>query len=1119
MSVISTNLNALKSTAALASAGRLNDVSTTRLSTGLRINSAKDDAAGLAITQKMTSYIRGVMGAIRNANDGLSFAQTAEAGVRESTNLVQRMRELAVQSANGTLSTSNRAALHEEFSQLLSEIDNIAKTTTFNGINMLKTAQSTAFHIGSQANETTALGNERTDTKALGLRGFAPEGELMSGRVGDPSGLQHNAILLNGKNWTSTSGAAGLVSTDAASNIASAINTQVGIHNVIASAYNFVKGSVPTSGTFGAGDIVINRNSVGAASDVTELLKNINRDAGGVLAILNSDGTISLTNNTGAQISIGGTSPSKIGFSSAGTYQGFIKLSNLSQEEIKVTPANSANGLPANIGFISDLQKLGLNGSDGSTRLSGTSVTNSSLGPDDQLLINGIAIPVPNGVTASQKANAINFVAAQTGVTAKSTTELKVELVFTYRPKLAEQQIMMYAVYPGSDNDDKYEIIINGYKISINKNETGSSVAQKTESILGTRLETALVGGVSARERSSALAAGLASIINEDQTMASFVKAEGLPDGTLQLTARRSGEEFISDLRVIGKPGVLITQLSAFTGRTLAARATGNVDPWTEGSLSGTAQNVDFQAAGTGLGTVGGFAGRPSYISFGVGASGTSGDRRIIFNSLDLRDQNMITFEAIRGSNSNGGETPDPARNRGNPYPDESVRFFYSLDGGATRTLLHTLPWNDPALVNWTQQAINLPAGHPARTANTMLIIEQYATARVNDHYAIHNLNFAADPPPPTTGTDDQMIFNGALVKQNIIDGTRSFRVNGKEIDITDATDIHQLVSTINANFPAAVVASADTKGSLILSSSSGENITVEDVSQQPNRFIKKIETIDGVTFAPQAQFKFEGAIEGTDVAVITINGTKLSVTAGSTSAGDVASRVASAINADTTLSASFLATNGPNGIVTLNGKPNVKGQMIALNLKFLEANTSPVATIGNGGGVDGVNYDGALPTDGQAVKLLSNGITSYGTLELTSTTGAEIRIDDFAGGATAAKYGLSRQGEQSDLIGGTLNILSQEASNLALEGIDQALERLNLHLGELGAFQNTLEAKMTVLTTSGADLVVARSRILDTDYTTETIQLSKAQILQKASTAMLAQANNDSKVVLSLLK
>jgi flagellin len=103
--------------------------------------------------------------------------------------------------------------------------------------------------------------------------------------------------------------------------------------------------------------------------------------------------------------------------------------------------------------------------------------------------------------------------------------------------------------------------------------------------------------------------------------------------------------------------------------------------------------------------------------------------------------------------------------------------------------------------------------------------------------------------------------------------------------------------------------------------------------------------------------------------------------------------------------------------------------------------------------------------------------------------------------------------------MGGTLNILSQEASNLALVGIDQALERLNLQLGKLGAFQNTLEAKMTVLTTSGADLVVARSRILDADYTTETIQLSKAQILQKASTAMLAQANNESKVVLSLLK
>ena len=104
-----------------------------RLSSGLRINSAKDDAAGLAISDRMTSQIRGLNQAARNANDGISLAQTAEGALQESTNILQRMRELAVQSANDTNSASDRASLNDEVTQLKAELDRIAETTEFNG--------------------------------------------------------------------------------------------------------------------------------------------------------------------------------------------------------------------------------------------------------------------------------------------------------------------------------------------------------------------------------------------------------------------------------------------------------------------------------------------------------------------------------------------------------------------------------------------------------------------------------------------------------------------------------------------------------------------------------------------------------------------------------------------------------------------------------------------------------------------------------------------------------------------------------------------------------------------------------------------------------------------------
>ncbi len=123
-----------------------------RLSSGLRINSAKDDAAGLAISDRMTSQIRGLNQAVRNANDGISLAQTAEGALQETTNLLQRIRELAVQSANDTNSVEDRDSLQAEVAQNIAEIDRIAGNTTFNGKKLLDgSATGMIFHVGADA--------------------------------------------------------------------------------------------------------------------------------------------------------------------------------------------------------------------------------------------------------------------------------------------------------------------------------------------------------------------------------------------------------------------------------------------------------------------------------------------------------------------------------------------------------------------------------------------------------------------------------------------------------------------------------------------------------------------------------------------------------------------------------------------------------------------------------------------------------------------------------------------------------------------------------------------------------------------------------------------------------
>ena len=132
------------------------DTSASRLSSGRRINSAKDDAAGLAISDGMNSQIRGLNRAMLNANDGISLAQTADGALSESTSILQRMRELAVQSSNGIYNASDRKSINKEFSQLQSELDRIAGTTSFNGKNVLDGSLEggMSFQIGANAGES-----------------------------------------------------------------------------------------------------------------------------------------------------------------------------------------------------------------------------------------------------------------------------------------------------------------------------------------------------------------------------------------------------------------------------------------------------------------------------------------------------------------------------------------------------------------------------------------------------------------------------------------------------------------------------------------------------------------------------------------------------------------------------------------------------------------------------------------------------------------------------------------------------------------------------------------------------------------------------------------------------
>jgi len=151
MAVINTNLSALKAGNASTAADKALGVAMERLSSGKRINSAKDDAAGLAIATTMTSQVRGMNQAIRNANDGIGLAQTAEGSLSEVTNMLQRVRELAIQSKSGTYSSTDRTNLQAEVSQLTSQIDDVLTNTKFNGVTLFSKVATTDVTVTIQA--------------------------------------------------------------------------------------------------------------------------------------------------------------------------------------------------------------------------------------------------------------------------------------------------------------------------------------------------------------------------------------------------------------------------------------------------------------------------------------------------------------------------------------------------------------------------------------------------------------------------------------------------------------------------------------------------------------------------------------------------------------------------------------------------------------------------------------------------------------------------------------------------------------------------------------------------------------------------------------------------------
>lgn len=294
MTVIGTNIASLRAANASKVASSSLQTAMERLSTGKRINSAKDDAAGLAIASRMTSQVKSMAVAIRNANDGISLAQTAEGALSEVTNMLQRMKELATQSSSGTLRDSDRTTLQAEVSQLVAEIGRVSETTNFNGVKLLDGSfGEVKLQTGINAGETISMKMVKTSTSELGL-----QAQVKGGVVN--AALAAGDLVINGEDI-------GAVASVDAKAVADAVNAKTATTGVKATAENEVTadvGSIASGDTLTIGSTAVTFTNEDTASEVANRINQVLGSGSNIQASLTDDGKIKLTSKDGSNISL-----------------------------------------------------------------------------------------------------------------------------------------------------------------------------------------------------------------------------------------------------------------------------------------------------------------------------------------------------------------------------------------------------------------------------------------------------------------------------------------------------------------------------------------------------------------------------------------------------------------------------------------------------------------------------------------------------------------------------------------------------------------------------------------------------------------------------------------------
>jgi len=1058
--IINTNIASLNAQRNLDRSQSANQTALERLSSGLRINSAKDDAAGLAISTRFESQTRGLNQAIRNANDGISLAQTAEGALGSMTDNLQRIRELAVQSANATNSDDDRVALQQEVSALVAEISRTADETDFNGRNLFDGQFQGTFQIGANAGQTVDVSISELTASKLGS---SPQSGVSA--IGTDNGLQNNDLVINGVSIDSSNAQddTASIANIEASAIAkvAAINKVSDQTGVNAFVNTNVAGGSEMTAQSASGTLVLNgveielQTSADASTSRASVAQAINAvsDQTGITAV-NTDSDalgISLQAEDGRNISIG--------FDTANGF-GSLSLDNIA----------AATGLASGSSY-----NTATNTGDYTTYEGGYTLV--ATGDTDSIEISGGA-GTGNGDLANSGLSAGTFDRATAQLTSTRISETTLDSI----------------------DDASVSFGLEGQALAFTNDFTSGSIG--VFSTTGGEVLTIADG----QGNSVTLGSGGDIDLQSTTGAGADFGADKVRDALNQFT----GVNAIAETKV------------TFDGADLNNQTTGTVlniyDTGTTGASIGT---ITF--AGSSSDTSQSFAEAINALTTGTLVATVQGTASNADVEVTDINGNTLAFTMLVQTSGNSGDDIDitvAGRTGGTTTAQitASTTAANSLGSQAVAVgYVKDVEVDDSAVGEFSISTNRAISGTRGTTSDAVNAITTYlatagaieATVTTGEVIDASNGNIAITQPLTGLG-DGDLVINGVNIgaadpntdKASSITGSdgstiKSSLKEASGIAVAAAINAVNDETGVSATVNETTVVGGDGSGFSTAVSSTGANYDVGDTGEV---YINGV-SIGSVTLLDDGTGEVdEGRTRQQTIDLINAKSSQTGVTA-----------------EDNGESITLSAADGRNISVAIdNDEANNQGVGVGFGAAIgLDSAQDGIgeADIGTSTASNVAGARGSV-VEGDAYE------TTYSTVTLSSAKeiviGGGTNGNDEVGslGFQVGSYGRGEDGQFLKDV----DVSTFEGAQAAISAIDNALDTVSRQRSELGALQNRFESTVSNLQITSENLTAANSRIKDADFAAETAELSRTQVLQQAGISILAQANQRPQQVLSLL-